>query len=196
MKDESSHLIAGVDEAGRGPLAGPVIAGAVILNPKKSIKGLDDSKKLTKEKREELFKLIRESALAWSFARATVSEIDRINILQATLLAMQRAVARLQLPPKLVLVDGNQCPKLPYETQTIIKGDALEPAISAASIVAKVVRDRIMVMLDKIYPHYGFAQHKGYATPQHFAALESHGPSRIHRKSFSPMSNLEMVFEL
>lgn len=182
------HLIAGVDEAGRGPLAGPVIAAAVILNPRHPIKGLADSKELTAKKREELFQKIRENTLAWSVARATVTEIDHINILYASLLAMQRAVSRLKIKPELALIDGHLCPKIPCEARAIVKGDQLEPAISAASIVAKVLRDRLMRMLDKKYPCYGFAQHKGYPTPQHIEALQQHGPSRIHRRSFAPVA--------
>jgi ribonuclease HII len=185
------YLIAGVDEAGRGPLAGPVIAAAVILDPKRPIEGLADSKKLTEKKRNHLFSIIRFQALAWSVARATVSEIDEINILQASLLAMQRAVQRLTLTPELVLVDGNQSPQLNCKVQTIIQGDVTEPAISAASIVAKVLRDRLMRMLDKKYPHYGFAKHKGYGTAQHISALKLHGISRVHRLSFAPVSEVK-----
>ncbi|TAK77288.1 MAG: ribonuclease HII [Gammaproteobacteria bacterium] len=182
------HLIAGVDEAGRGPLAGPVIAAAVILDPRQPIDGLADSKKLSEKQREKLFHLIRERALAWSAARATVGEIDHINILQASLLAMQRAVVRLKIQPQLALIDGNRCPILPCQAQAIIQGDALEPSISAASIVAKVIRDRIMLMLDKKYPHYGLAKHKGYPTAQHVEAIRQHGPCRIHRRSFAPVA--------
>lgn len=181
-------LVAGVDEAGRGPLAGPVIAAAVILDPKKPILGLNDSKQLSPKKRDALFELIRERALAWSVARAQVHEIDRINILRASLLAMQRAVARLPVPPTKVLVDGNHCPAFPCEAHAIIQGDALEPAISAASIVAKVLRDRYMLLLDRYYPHYGFAQHKGYGTAVHLEALKTHGVSRVHRLSFAPVA--------
>ncbi|SRR5579883_793688 len=189
MQDSpKGSLIAGVDEAGRGPLAGPVIAAAVILDPRHPIEGLADSKKLSEKQREKLFYLIRERALAWSVARATVQEIDTINILQASLLAMQRAVGRLKIQPQLVLVDGNRCPLLPYEAKAIIQGDDLEPVISAASIVAKVLRDRLMVWLDKKYPQYGLAQHKGYPTAQHVKALQCHGPSRIHRRSFAPVA--------
>lgn len=183
-----TRLIAGVDEAGRGPLAGPVVAAAVILDPKRPIIGLGDSKQLTEKQRNKLFLLIRENALAWSVARATVTEIDSINILQASLLAMKRAVAGLKYQPELALIDGNKCPDLPCAAQAIIDGDALEPAIGAASIVAKVLRDRLMLMLDKKYPQYGFAKHKGYPTPQHIAALDDHGVSRIHRISFAPVA--------
>jgi ribonuclease HII len=182
-------LIAGVDEAGRGPLAGPVIAAAVILDPKRYIAGLTDSKQLTEKQRERLFQEIQNHALAWSIARGRVIEIDSINILQATLLAMQRAVGSLKIAPQLALVDGNQSPTLSCEVKTIVKGDESEPAISAASIMAKVFRDRIMVMLDRKYPGYGFAKHKGYATKMHFDALQRLGPSRIHRRSFAPVSD-------
>lgn len=182
------QLIAGVDEAGRGPLAGPVIAAAVILDPKRPIMGLADSKVLSAKKREMLFLEIRENALAWSVARATVGEIDQLNILYASLLAMQRAVASLKILPELALIDGNMCPPFVCKAQSVIGGDATEPAISAASIVAKVLRDRLMLMLDKKYPLYGLAQHKGYSTRQHLSALREHGPSRIHRRSFAPVT--------
>ncbi len=184
----ASSLIAGVDEAGRGPLAGPVIAAAVILDPAKPIAGLKDSKKLTAKQREQLFEQIRTSALCWSVARATVREIDAINILQATLLAMQRAVANLRITPTHALIDGNQCPKFICPATAIVGGDNLEPAISAASIVAKVCRDRLMMLLDKRYPSYGFAKHKGYGTALHMQALAEHGASRVHRLSFAPVS--------
>jgi ribonuclease HII len=186
------HLIAGVDEAGRGPLAGPVIAAAVILNPLRPIKGLADSKKLSEKQREKLFLEIRAHALAWSAARATVTEIDQINILQASLLAMQRAVAGLKHQPRLALIDGNKCPKLECEARAIVQGDQTEPAISAASIVAKVLRDRIMLMLDKKYPNYGFAQHKGYSTAKHMELLHKHGPCRVHRRTFEPVAQFGM----
>lgn len=185
---DTGHLIAGVDEAGRGPLAGPVIAAAVILDPNHPIAGLADSKKLTEKQRERLFEEIRSQALAWSVSRASVSEIDSINILQASLLAMQRAVAALPIPPQEVLVDGDKCPIFPCQARAIVRGDDTEPAISAASIVAKVLRDRLMRMLDKRYPDYGFAKHKGYGTALHLAALRLHGPSRVHRRSFSPVA--------
>jgi ribonuclease HII len=185
-------LVAGVDEAGRGPLAGPVVAAAVILDPKQPITGLADSKQLSEKQREALFGMIRKQALAWSVARATVAEIDRYNILQATLLAMQRAVARLHVIPQLALIDGNRCPlQLPCRARAIIRGDQSEPVISAASIVAKVLRDRIMRILDKKYPQYGFAQHKGYPTHQHKKALRQHGVSRVHRRSFAPVAACE-----
>ena len=191
MQDAANTLIAGVDEAGRGPLAGPVIAAAVILDPRRPIAGLADSKKLTEKKREILFELIRQNALAWSIARATVKEIDEINILQASLLAMQRAVAKLRVTPTLVLVDGNHCPAMPCAAKAIIRGDDTEPAISAASIVAKVLRDRFMLLLDRKYPHYGFAKHKGYPTEMHVAALRQHGVSRVHRLTFAPVSEFK-----
>lgn len=185
---QEGNFIAGVDEAGRGPLAGPVVAAAVILDPRKPIKGLNDSKQLTEKKREALFQEIRQNALAWSVARARVNEIDTINILQATFLAMQRAVASLAVTPSFALVDGNMCPKFICPARAIIKGDETEPAISAASIVAKVLRDRLMLMLDKKYPHYGFAKHKGYATALHMQALRAFGASRVHRRSFAPVA--------
>jgi ribonuclease HII len=186
MKTE--QIIVGIDEAGRGPLAGPVIAAAVILDPTKPIDGLNDSKKLSAKERERIFELIRKSALAWSYAKATVAEIDHYNILQATLMAMQRAVNTLTVLPDIALIDGNKCPVLPCQTQAIIKGDQSEPVISAASIVAKVMRDRIMHLLDKKYPLYGFAKHKGYPTYEHLEMLRLHGPSRIHRRTFAPVS--------
>ena len=188
MMHDAEYLIAGVDEAGRGPLAGPVIAGAVILDPRNPISGLADSKKLSEKKRELLFEEIRHKALAWSAARATPTEIDDINILQASLLAMQRAVARLAIQPTLVLVDGNKAPEFACPARAIVRGDQLEQAISAASIVAKVLRDRIMQMLDKKYPVYGFAGHKGYPTGSHVKALQEYGPCRVHRYSYAPVS--------
>lgn len=182
--------VAGVDEVGRGPWAGPVVAAAVILDPEKIIEGVTDSKLLSAKKREALFPIIQKNCLAWAVGRAEVEEIDRINILQATFLAMQRAVDALELKPELVLVDGKLCPKLPVCTQGIIQGDLLIPAISAASIIAKVIRDREMIELDAIYPEYGFAKHKGYGTKQHLAALQRFGITPIHRKSFAPISAL------
>lgn len=184
------YLIAGVDEAGRGPLAGPVIAAAVILSSHYSIEGLMDSKKLTEKKREELFDLIHAHALAVGVGRAEVLEIDRINILQASLLAMKRAVENLSVAPKLAIIDGNFCPKLLCETKAIIRGDETEPAISAASIIAKVVRDREMRQLDLQFPQYGFARHKGYSTEMHLNALKKYGPCIIHRRSFAPVAEL------
>ena len=180
--------IAGVDEAGRGPLAGPVIAAAVILNPAYPILGLKDSKKLSAKQRERLFDEIQTSALCWSIGRAEVSEIDAVNILQATLLAMARAVEGLSIPPSAVEIDGNQCPVLSYPARTIVRGDQTVPAISAASILAKVSRDREMVLWDTTYPHYGFKQHKGYGTAQHLDALRERGPCEIHRYTFSPVA--------
>jgi ribonuclease HII len=182
------YLIAGVDEAGRGPLAGPVIAAAVILSPNDLISGVMDSKKLTEKKRETLFDLIYSRALAVGVGRAEVEEIDRINILQASLLAMKRAVESLKMAPHLAIIDGNVCPKLSCETKAIIRGDETEPAISAASIIAKVVRDREMCQLDLQFPQYGFAEHKGYATRKHIAALQKYGPCILHRRSFAPVT--------
>lgn len=182
------YLIAGVDEAGRGPLAGSVMAAAVILSPEDLIPGLMDSKKLTEKKRDQLFDLIYARALAVGVGRAEVEEIDRINILQASLLAMKRAVENLKIAPKLAIIDGNCCPKLLCETRAIVRGDQTEPAISAASIIAKVLRDREMQQLDLQYPLYGFAQHKGYGTQMHLAALKEHGPCLIHRRSFAPVA--------
>lgn len=181
------ELVAGVDEVGRGPLCGDVVTAAVILNPHNPIHGLNDSKKMTEKKRELLFDEIKEKALTWSIARATVEEIDQLNILHATMLAMQRAVETLSITPKLALIDGNRCPKLSIPCSAIVKGDATVPAIAAASILAKVTRDREMIELDKRYPHYGIAAHKGYPTPVHLAALKSLGPTPIHRRSFAPV---------
>lgn len=186
-------IIAGVDEAGRGPLAGPVVAAAVILDPQHVIPGLNDSKLLSEKKREQLFLLIKEHALAFAVAKASVEEIDRLNILQASLLAMQRAVAQLQLLPQLALIDGKHSPNLSCACQTIIQGDQKIPAISAASIVAKVVRDDEMRSWDKQFPQYGFAAHKGYGTSQHLKALSLHGPCSIHRRSFAPVAKLSNV---
>lgn len=183
-------LTAGVDEAGRGPLAGPVYAAAVILDPDRPIDGLDDSKQLTARRRALLFEQIRERSLAWAIARAEVEEIDRLNILQATLLAMQRAVAALPVPPRQVLVDGRQCPPLPCPAQAVVGGDRLVPAISAASILAKHARDQAMLLLDRQYPGYAFAKHKGYGTAEHLAALRALGPSPAHRRSFRPVREL------
>jgi ribonuclease HII len=180
-------LVAGVDEAGRGPLAGPVVAAAVILDEKKRIRGLNDSKVLTPAVRERLYDEIRAKALCCSVAAATVEEIDRINILQATLLAMRRAVEGLRLKPAKVLVDGNQLPRLKIHAEAVIGGDATVKAISAASILAKVHRDRLCLQLHELYPQYGFDEHKGYSTPQHFAALKAHGACAIHRRSFAPV---------
>lgn len=181
-------LVAGVDEAGRGPLAGPVVAAAVILDDHQPIKGLADSKKLTALRREKLFDEIRAKALCCSVALATVEEIDRLNILQATMLAMQRAVKGLRLKPVKVLVDGNRLPVLDVVAEAIVSGDALVPAISAASILAKVTRDRMLDELHVQHPLYGFDRHKGYGTAQHLAALREHGPLPAHRRSFAPVA--------
>ena len=182
--------IAGVDEAGRGPLAGRVFAAAVILDPQQPITGLADSKRLSAKRREALSTLIQQRALAWAIASASVEEIDRLNILHASLLAMQRAVAQLDPVPQQVLVDGNHCPKLEIPTQAIVKGDASVAAISAASILAKVARDAELIALDQRYPQYGFAQHKGYPTAAHRQALQEHGACPEHRRSFAPVREL------
>lgn len=183
----ADRLVAGVDEVGRGPLAGPVVTAAVILDPARPIDGLADSKKLSAARRETLAEIIMERALVWAIGRAEVDEIDEINILQATMLAMQRAVAGLSPAPGHVLVDGNRCPQLPCSSEAIIKGDGTMPAISAASIIAKVTRDREMVALDAEYPGYGLAGHKGYPTKAHIAALLELGVTPIHRRSFAPV---------
>jgi ribonuclease HII len=192
MKNEQQHphIIAGIDEAGRGPLAGPVFAAAVILDPEKPIHGLRDSKKLSAQQRESLFILIQNNALAWAAGRAEVEEIDRINILQASLLAMQRATAALSIVPHLAWVDGRSRPVLNCPVETLVDGDNIMPAISAASIVAKVLRDREMCLLDQQFPQYGFARHKGYGTSEHLAALKQYGPCALHRRSFSPVAKL------
>lgn len=180
-------MICGVDEAGRGPLAGPVVAGAVILDPARPIVGLADSKKLSAKRREQLAAQIRVEALAWCVAEASVAEIDEINILQATLLAMQRAVAGLSVTPGEVLIDGNRCPVLAVPAHAIIGGDATVAEISAASILAKTVRDAGMIDLHARFPAYGFDRHKGYGTAAHLAALQCHGPCPEHRRSFAPV---------
>jgi ribonuclease HII len=185
---DTDGLTAGVDEAGRGPLAGPVVAAAVILDELNPIQGLNDSKKLSAKRREALFDEIRARALCFSIAEASVQEIDDINILQATMLAMKRAVEALRLPPKLVLVDGNRLPTLPVRAEAIVQGDALVPSISAASILAKVHRDRLCEAMHQRYPVYGFDQHKGYGTAQHMAALQAHGPADCHRMTFAPVA--------
>ena len=185
---EIDGLVAGVDEAGRGPLAGPVVIAAVILDPRRRINGLRDSKILTAARRETLDARIRARALAFSVVAIEVDDIDRFNIFQATMLGMARAIAALALRPARALIDGNHVPQnIQCEGRAIVDGDALEPAISAASIVAKVARDRLMCELDSRYPDYGFAQHKGYATPEHLAALDRLGPCREHRRSFAPV---------
>jgi ribonuclease HII len=183
-------LVAGVDEAGRGPLAGPVFAAAVILDDLLPIKGLADSKKLTPKKREYLYDIIKAQALCFCVATASVEEIDQLNILQATLLAMQRAVKGLRLKPTKVLVDGNRLPVLNIRAEAIVKGDSTVPSISAASILAKVERDRWCVEIDAQFPHYGFLAHKGYGTPVHLRALQEHGPCDLHRRSFAPVAKL------
>ncbi|MBK6744473.1 MAG: ribonuclease HII [Hydrogenophilales bacterium] len=180
----------GVDEAGRGPLAGPVYAAAVILNPARPIPGLKDSKKLSAASRVRLAHEIREHALAWAVATASVAEIERLNILHASMLAMRRAVLLLHPTPELALIDGNRCPDLPCLARAIIKGDSLEPAISAASILAKTERDKEMEKLAVIYPEYGFDRHAGYPTPEHLAALEAHGPCPEHRRLFGPVKKI------
>ena len=184
---DNSGLVAGVDEAGRGPLAGPVVAAAVILDDRQPIHGLADSKKLSAKRREALFDEIRAKALCCSIAQASVEEIDRLNILQATLLAMRRAVLGLRLPPKLVLVDGNRLPVLEIRSEAIVKGDEKVPCISAASILAKVTRDRWCKQYHVEFPQYGFDQHKGYGTAEHLAALRQHGACPQHRKTFRPV---------
>ncbi len=186
----SGHLLAGVDEVGRGPLAGDVVAAAVILDPRRPIVGLADSKKLSEKRRESLFVEIQEKALAWSVARASVEEIDCLNILQASLLAMKRAVETLHLQPEHVLVDGNRLPRWRYRAEAVVKGDDRVPAIAAASILAKVIRDRELVELDARYPGYGLAGHKGYPTATHLAALRRLGVTPIHRRSFGPVKKL------
>ena len=183
-------LVAGVDEAGRGPLAGPVVAAAVILDDQRPIAGLADSKKLSPARREALFDEIRAHALCFSIAEASVEEIDRMNILQATLLAMRRAVQGLRLKPVMVLVDGNRLPVLDVPAEAIVKGDARVQAISAASILAKVHRDRWCAQLHERYPQYGFAGHKGYGTAAHMAALRAHGACPEHRRTFAPVAQL------
>lgn len=183
----TKFLIAGVDEVGRGPLVGDVVTAAVILNPDKPIEGLTDSKKLSEKKRNELFDIIKSNALSWSIGRASPSEIDDINILQATMLAMTRAVENLHVLPDLVRVDGNRCPNWHYKSEAIVKGDLLHAEISAASILAKVTRDREMYELDILHPEYGFAAHKGYPTKLHMEALMLHGPCKYHRFSFKPV---------
>lgn len=187
----SETLTAGVDEAGRGPLAGPVVVAAVILDPSRPIAGLADSKTLSAARREALDTQIRARALAYSVIEIGVADIDRLNILQATLLGMARALATLAPAPALALIDGNRLPKdLCCAARAIVDGDALEPAIGAASILAKVARDRILCELDAIHPGYGFARHKGYPTPEHFAALERLGPCAVHRRSFAPVQRV------
>jgi ribonuclease HII len=184
---DAPGLLAGVDEAGRGPLAGPVVAAAVILDPDRPIRGLADSKVLTALKRDKLYDEIRAKALCCAIGEASVAEIDEINILQATLLAMRRAVEGLRLKPAKVLVDGNRLPVLRLPCEAVVRGDALVKAISAASILAKVHRDRLCLQLDALHPGYGFAGHKGYSTAEHLAALRTHGACIAHRRSFAPV---------
>lgn len=184
------RLAAGTDEVGRGPLAGDVVAAAVILDPDKPIIGLKDSKKLSEKRRLDCLQQIQEKALSFSVGRASVAEIDELNILQASLLAMHRAVAALSIQPEFVYVDGNFCPQWDYPSQAVIKGDSLVANIAAASVIAKVTRDREMVELDRQYPGYGFARHKGYPTVHHLAALNSLGVSPVHRRSFGPVARL------
>lgn len=181
------ELTAGVDEVGRGPLCGDVVTAAVILDPENPIAGLNDSKQLTEKRREALFDEIQQKALSFCVARASVAEIDDINILQASLLAMHRAVAGLSIQPEYVLVDGNKVPKWPYKAEAVVKGDSRVPAIAAASILAKVTRDREMVALDSVYPGYGIAGHKGYPTKVHMEALQRLGVTPIHRRSYAPV---------
>tara|TARA_R110002124_G_scaffold2938_4_gene20193 strand:+ start:50 stop:649 length:600 start_codon:yes stop_codon:yes gene_type:complete len=182
--------VAGVDEVGRGPLAGEVVAAAVILDPQRPVEGLRDSKKLSAPRREVLAALIRERALAWCIASATVAEIDELNILQASLLAMQRAVHGLQPQPGYVLVDGNRLPRWDYASEPVVGGDDRVPAIAAASILAKVTRDRALIELESLYPGYGFAAHKGYPTAAHLQALQTLGVTPVHRRSFAPVKKL------
>ncbi|MDD1616241.1 MAG: ribonuclease HII, partial [Methylococcaceae bacterium] len=193
MDEIPTHfLIAGVDEVGRGCLAGSVVAAAVILDPNKPIAGLADSKKLTERKREQLSKLIQEQALSWAIAEASVAEIDSLNILQATLLAMQRAIAGLHILPDTVLIDGNQLPHLTMPAHAIVKGDSKVQAISAASIIAKVYRDQLMVDYHHQYPNFSFHLHKSYGTTQHLAEIQQFGFLEVHRKTFNPVKTLIM----
>ncbi|MFD1556367.1 ribonuclease HII [Paraburkholderia silviterrae] len=185
--ESPDDIVCGVDEAGRGPLAGPVMAAAVILDPARPIAGLDDSKALTAKAREALYDLIVERSLAWCVASASVEEIDSLNILHATMLAMRRAVEGLSVTPTLAKIDGNRCPVLPVRSEAVIGGDALVPSISAASIIAKVTRDRMLLELHAAFPVYGFDAHAGYGTAQHLAALRAHGPCEHHRRSFAPV---------
>ncbi|MEG1124594.1 MAG: ribonuclease HII [Citrobacter sp.] len=182
-----THLVAGVDEVGRGPLVGAVVTAAVILDPARPIIGLNDSKKLSEKRRLSLYDEIKEKALSWSLGRAEPHEIDELNILHATMLAMQRAVAGLHITPEYVLIDGNRCPALPMPSMAVVKGDSRVAEISAASILAKVTRDAEMAALDAVFPQYGFAQHKGYPTAVHLAALVEHGAIEHHRRSFAPV---------
>ena len=184
---QAHELVAGVDEVGRGPLCGAVVTAAVILDPNRPILGLNDSKKLTEARREKLYDEICEKALSWHIARAEVEEIDELNILHATMLAMQRAVEGLHITPKMAMIDGNRCPTLAMPSEAVVKGDSKVPAIAAASILAKVSRDREMAAFELIYPGYGIGGHKGYPTPVHLEALARLGPTPIHRRSFAPV---------
>ena len=184
------RLVCGADEAGRGPLAGPVVAAAVILDPGRPIDGLRDSKQLAPARREELARAIRGRATAWAVAEASVQEVDRLNVLQASLLAMRRAIELLDPAAEIALIDGNRLPRLRIEARAIVGGDALEPAISAASILAKQHRDRLMAELDRVFPGYGFAEHAGYPTPRHLERLRELGPCAAHRRSFAPVRAL------
>ena len=184
---QAHELVAGVDEVGRGPLCGAVVTAAVILDPNRPILGLNDSKKLTEARREKLYDEICEKALSWHIARAEVEEIDELNILHATMLAMQRAVEGLHITPKMAMIDGNRCPKLTMPSEAVVKGDSKVPAIAAASILAKVSRDREMAAFELIYPGYGIGGHKGNPTPVHLEALARLGPTPIHRRSFAPV---------
>ena len=186
-------LACGVDEAGRGPLAGPVVAAAVILDPDRPIDGLNDSKKLSARRRETLAVEIRTRALAWAVAEASVEEIDGINILQASLLAMRRAVESLAIKPELALIDGNRCPRLDCPAQAVVGGDGKIASIAAASILAKTVRDAGMLALHEVYPMYGFDRHMGYPTAFHLQALRTHGPSPVHRRSYAPVAQLSLL---
>ncbi len=186
-------LACGVDEAGRGPLAGPVVAAAVILDPDQPIDGLNDSKKLSARRRETLAVEIRTRALAWAVAEASVEEIDGINILQASLLAMRRAVESLAIKPELALIDGNRCPRLDCPAQAVVGGDGKIASIAAASILAKTVRDAGMLALHEVYPMYGFDRHMGYPTAFHLQALRTHGPSPVHRRSYAPVAQLSLL---
>lgn len=191
-----AELVCGVDEVGRGPLCGAVVTAAVILDPARPIEGLNDSKKLSEKKRDALFEEIKEKALSWSIGRAEVEEIDELNILHATMLAMQRAVEGLSVQPGLALIDGNRCPKLACPAEAIVKGDGRVPEISAASILAKVTRDREMDEMEKLYPGYGIGGHKGYPTKVHMEALKKLGPTPIHRRSFKPVREAVEAFSL
>lgn len=189
-KIPAGFIVAGVDEAGRGPLAGPVFAAAVVLNPMRPIVGLADSKTLSESKRDSLYPIIKEAALSWSIAQASVEEIDRLNILQATLLAMKRAVDGLPIRPDQVLIDGNRLPDLSIPAQAIVKGDSKVQAISAASILAKVERDKLMVDYHRCYPEFSFHVHKGYGTKQHLAEIGQYGFLDVHRKTFNPVKTM------